>query len=179
MLELTRWHRIQRRLMPRGLVPWLSDTGSLTRRLKRYNQIDFSVQVLGNSWIKPLTDESLALKLSLSELSYQREVLLMDGQNANVYARTVVPRATYMTLQQRFNRLGNKPLGEVLFTDPTVVRGPIEIACLKPGQWLYEMALLEEAERPEVLWGRRSQFYLGGKPLLVNEIFLPALSRCW
>jgi len=177
MLELTRWHTVQRRLMPRELAPWLSDTGSLTRRLKRHNQVDFSVQLLGNSWIKPLTDESLALQVPLPELSYQREVLLMDGNNANVYARTVVPRTTYMALQHRFNQLGNKPLGELLFTDPTVVRGPIEIACLKPGQWLYEMALLEEPSRPAVLWGRRSQFYLSGKPLLVNEIFLPALQR--
>ncbi|MFT7235485.1 MAG: chorismate--pyruvate lyase [Methylophagaceae bacterium] len=177
MLELTRWHTIQRRLMPRNLMPWLSDKGSLTQRLKQHNQTDFSVQLLGNSWIKPLTDESLALNLSLSELSYQREVLLMDGDNANVYARTVVPRATYMTMQHRFNQLGNKPLGELLFTDPTVRRGPIEIACLKSGQWLYEMALLEESARPEMLWGRRSQFYLNGQPLLVNEIFLPALQR--
>ena len=177
MLELTRWHTIQRRLMPRSLMPWLSDKGSLTRRLKQHNQTDFSVQLLGNSWIKPLTDESLPLNLSLSELSYQREVLLMDGDNANVYARTVVPRATYMTMQHRFNQLGNKPLGELLFTDPTVKRGPIEIACLKSGQWLYEMALLEESARPEMLWGRRSQFYLNGQPLLVNEIFLPALQR--
>ena len=63
MLELTRWHTVQHRLMPRKLAPWLSDKGSLTRRLRRYNRVDFSVQLLGNSWIKPLTDESLALGL--------------------------------------------------------------------------------------------------------------------
>lgn len=177
MLESTRWHEVQRRLMPKHIASWLSGKGSLTRRLKQHNQTDFSVKLLGNSWIKPLTDESLALNLSLSELSYQREVLLMDGDVANVYARTVVPRTTYMNMQHRFNRLGNKPLGELLFTDPTVKRGPIQIASLKPGQWLYEMALLGESERPEVLWGRRSQFYISGLPLLVNEIFLPALQR--
>lgn len=177
MLELSRWHAVQRRLMPRSLAPWLADSGSLTRRLKRHNKTDFSVQLLGNSWIKPLPDESLALNLSLSELSYQREVLLMDGNQANVYARTIVPRATYMSMQHRFNQLGNKPLGELLFTDASVRRGPIQIACLKPGQWLYEMALLEAAERPANLWARRSQFYISGQPLLVNEIFLSTLQR--
>jgi chorismate--pyruvate lyase len=80
-----------------------------------------------------------------------------------------------MNMQHRFNQLGSKPLGELLFSDPTVTRGPIAIACIKPGQWLYEMALLEEEERPQVLWGRRSQFHIAGKSLLVNEIFLPAL----
>ncbi|MCL4129181.1 UNVERIFIED_CONTAM: hypothetical protein GTU68_031758 [Idotea baltica] len=163
--------------MPNALAPWLSDSGSLTRRLKRYNQTDFSVQLLGNSWIKPLTDESLALNLPLSELSYQREVLLMDGEQANVYARTIVPRSTYMRMQHRFNNLGNTPLGELLFAAANVRRGPIQIACLRPGQWLYEMALSTGAERPDCLWGRRSQFYISGQPLLVNEIFLPPLQR--
>jgi len=175
MKGLTQWHRPQRRLMPSNIAEWLLHKGSLTRRLKEHNQDVFSVDLLGNSWIKPLTDESLSLKLSLNELSYQREVRLMDGDRANVYARTIVPRTTYMSMQHRFNKLGNKPLGELLFSDPTVTRGRIEIACIKPGQWLYEIALLEEDERPQLLWGRRSEFYIAGKVLLVNEIFLPAL----
>tara|TARA_R110002111_G_scaffold7872_2_gene30210 strand:- start:328 stop:873 length:546 start_codon:yes stop_codon:yes gene_type:complete len=177
MNGLTSWHQPQRRLMPAELVSWFSDTGSLTRRLKKHSRDGFSVDLLGNSWIKPLTDESLSLQIPNYELSYQREVRLMDGQEAHVYARTVVPRTTYMSMPHRFNQLGNKPLGELLFTDATVRRGPIEIACLKPGQWLYEMALLEEDERPDKLWGRRSHFYIAGKALLVNEIFLPALQR--
>ena len=177
MNGLTTWHQPQRRLMPAELAAWLVDTGSLTRRVKKQCQNGFSVDLLGNSWIKPLTDECLSLRLPLNELSYQREVRLMDGDRANVYARTVVPRATYLNMPHRFNQLGSRPLGELLFTDPTVERGPIEIACLKPGQWLYEMALLEEDVRPKALWGRRSHFYIAGKPLLVNEIFLPALHR--
>lgn len=172
---IAKWLKPQRRLMPADLASWLTDTGSLTRRLQQHNQYGFAVDLLGNSWIKPLTDESLKLKLRLAELSYQREVRLMDGDKANVYARTIVPLATYKAMPYRFNQLGNKPLGEVLFTDPTVKRGEIEITCLKPGQWLYEMALLEENDRPEELWARRSAFYIRGKALLVNEVFLPAL----
>jgi chorismate--pyruvate lyase len=173
MINWTRWHSPQRRLMPSELAPWLTDTGSLTRRLKLHNQHGFSVKVLGNHWIKPLTDESLLLQLPTTQMAYQREVNLLDGDYANVYARTVIPLATYQAMKHRFNSLGNKPLGELLFTDPTVTRGPIQIASLKPGQWLYEMALLEEELRPDELWARRSQFFISGKPLLVNEIFLP------
>ena len=175
MNNLIKWQRPQRRLMPKNLASWLTGTGSLTRRLQQHNQYGFSVELLGNSWIKPLVDECLQLKLSLNELSYQREVRLLDGDEANVYARTIIPRTTYLAMQHRFNNLGNKSLGEVLFTDPTVQRGPIEIACLKPGQWLYEMAILDEPYRPDELWGRRSHFYLQGKVMLVNEIFLPKL----
>lgn len=171
----TRWHTPQRRLMPAKLVSWLTDVDSLTRRLQQHNQYDFSVQLLSNSWIKPLTDECQCLNVSNTALAYQREVRLMDGGVANVYARTIVPRDTLMAMPSRFNNLGNKSLGELLFTDPSVKRGPIEVACLKPGQWLYEMAVLDETYRPDELWGRRSHFYLGGKKLLVNEIFLPTL----
>ncbi len=78
-------------------------------------------------------------------------------------------------MKKRFSALGTKPLGELLFTDPTVKRDPIEVARLTPGEWLYEMAVLEENYRPDELWARRSRFYIGGKVLLVNEIFLPTL----
>lgn len=175
MYNWTRWHQPQRRLMPAKLTSWLTSTDSLTRRLQTHNKHGFSVELLGNCWIKALTDEAISLDLPVAEHIYQREVRLMDGNTANVYARTVIPRATYMAMQHRFNSLGNKPLGELLFTDPLVKRGPIEIARLKPGQWLYEMAVLDEDYRPESLWGRRSVFYLSGNKLLVNEIFLPTL----
>lgn len=171
----TRWHQPQRRLMPAKLAPWLTETNSLSRCLQTHNHYDFAVNLLGNSWIKPLTDEAISLGLPVNELAYQREVRLMDGDTANVYARTIVPRTTYRAMQHRFNSLGNKPLGELLFTDPSVKRGLIEVACLKPEQWLYEMAVLNEDYRPKELWGRRSSFYLNGKILLVNEIFLPTL----
>ncbi|MBE9532989.1 MAG: chorismate lyase [Proteobacteria bacterium] len=175
MRDWTQWHSPQRRLMPASLASWLTDIGSLTRRLQRHNQDGFSVQLLGNHWIKPLTNECPSLDISTNALAYQREVRLMDGDVANVYARTVIPRATFMAMQYRFNNLGNKPLGELLFTAPFIERGTIEVACLKPGQWLYEMALLEEEYRPDELWGRRSVFNISGKKLLVNEIFLPTL----
>lgn len=177
MRHWTRWHRPQRRLMPTELVSWLTDSGSLTQRLQAHNKHSFSVQLLSTYWMKPLPDESLSLDIPLTEMAYQREVRLMDGGEANVYARTVIPLATFQAMKQRFNTLGNRPLGDLLFTDPSVKRGPIEITCLKPGQWLYEMAVMEGSSRPEKLWGRRSHFYLSGNKLLVNEIFLPTLVK--
>ncbi|MDF1588325.1 MAG: chorismate lyase [Gammaproteobacteria bacterium] len=175
MKSATHWQPLQRRLVPAELIPWITERGSLTRRLEHSNQYPFSVQLLSNSWARPLADESHALDIEPTELVYQREVRLMDGDQANVYARTIVPRATFMAMQSRFNNLGNTSLGELLFTDATVERGDIEVACLKPGQCLYEMAMSEQQQRPEQVWARRSLFYLSGKKLLVNEIFLPTL----
>lgn len=177
MRNWTRWHTPQRRLMPAELAPWLTDSGSLTQRLQAQNQHGFSVQLLNTCWMKPLPEECLFLDIPPTEMAYQREVRLMDGSEANVYARTIIPLATFQAMKQRFNNLGNRPLGELLFTDPSAKRGAIEVACLKSGQWLYEMALLEECIRPDELWARRSHFYLSGKKLLVNEIFLPSLVK--
>jgi len=160
MRNWTRWLPPQKRLMPTELVPWLTDTGSLTRRLKQHNDEAFSVQLLGNHTMRPLADECLSLAIPPTEMALQREVRLMNGKQANVYARTVVPLDTYLSQKQRFNSLGNKPLGELLFTDPSVKRGKIEVARLYPGQWLYEMALLEEDYRPDLLWGRRSTWLM-------------------
>lgn len=177
MIERVSWHPLQRRLIPAALRPWLAEPGSLTRKLRDHNQVDFSVLLLGNSWIRPLADEAVKLGSRVSCLAYQREVLLMDGELPNVYARTIVPRATYQAMPFRFNQLGNQPLGEMLFSDPHVKRGEIEIAQFHPGDWLYDLALFDLPLRVDVLWGRRSVFYLNGWPLLVNELFLPTLLR--
>lgn len=175
MKNWTHWQPIKRNRVPAALRPWLMDQASLTRRLKAHNQHDFSVDLLSNSWMRALINETRPLAISPSELTYQREVRLLDGEHANVYARTIVPRATYVAMQYRFNNLGNTSLGELLFTDASVKRGKIEVACLRPEHWLYQLAILEENYRPDELWARRSVFELSGKKLLVNEIFLPTL----
>jgi chorismate--pyruvate lyase len=174
-MNWTKWLPPQKRLVPASYWPWLTERGSLTQRLRRFNEVDFNVHLLGNHWVKPLPEESLYLGERLQNIAFQREVRLLDGGIANVYARTVIPIDTYTAMKQRFIGLGTKPLGELLFTDPTVERGDIQIAKLQPGEWLYEMAVLEEEYRPEHVWGRRSIFSFSGKNMLVNEIFLPTL----
>ena len=63
----------------------------------------------------------------------------------------------------------------MLFTDPTVRRGEIEVVCLQAGHALYDMTKRAEPELSDTIWARRSLFYIGDKVLLVNEIFLPNL----
>ncbi|NQY51620.1 MAG: chorismate lyase [Piscirickettsiaceae bacterium] len=161
--------------MPAYLASWLTDAGSLTCKLQKSNQYNFSVQLLKNNWTRPLPDECLSMRVPMTQIAMQREVRLMDGKEANVYARTVIPLSTYQAMRQRFSNLGNNSLSELLFTKALVKRGPIEITCLKLGNELYEMAILGENYRPKELWARRSHFYLSGKILLVNEIFLPII----
>ena len=54
-------------------------------------------------------------------------------------------------------------------------RGPVELACIRRGEQMYATAVSGLRRRPAAIWGRRSVFRVGGKPLLVSEVFLPGL----
>ena len=177
MSEETTWLPPQQQTMPAALQGWLTDTGSLTRSLQAQADQGFSVKLLGESWVLPLPDEARLLGIASDALVYQREVQLLNGADADVYARTVIPRATFDGLSEHFMNLGTKPLGELLFTDPSVRRGDIQVACIIAAQALYKLALQNEMALPTMLWGRRSPFYVADEILLVNEIFLPKLTN--
>ena len=104
-----------------------------------------------------------------------REVQLLCGETPWVFARTVIPVRTLTGAQRRLAWLGSRPLGAYLFADPAMQRGPVELVCIRPGAEMYQAAVKSLADHPGSLWGRRSLFRLAGKPLLVCEMFLPAI----
>jgi chorismate--pyruvate lyase len=159
--------------LPTELVSWLLDTGSLTRRLRQDCPGCFQVRVLWQGWSRPSRDEAQTLQLRPHARVWTREVQLLCGGQARVFARTLVPAATLRGRGRHLTRLGSRPLGEVLFTDPGVNRGPLRIARLSAGQALYQRACAGLTTVPDRLWGRRSIFRIDGCPLLVCEIFLP------
>ncbi len=170
----TRWQPPLMQSLPPQLRSWLTNTGSLTRQLQQVCDDAFSVTVLQSGWQRPLPDEALLLKQPIVQLCFQREVHLLDGRRPQIYARTLIPVRTYYAMRRRFDALGSQPLGDMLFNEPTLVRGPIQVAQLLPGELLYQLATRHLDSKPDRLWGRRSCFYLGGKGMLVNEIFLPS-----
>lgn len=156
------------------LWDWLLDATSLTRRLQLGCGDQFRVQVLQQNWGLPLASERQALGIRQGGRAVIREVRLMCGDVPWVFARTVIPVRSLLGPQRRLAHLGSKPLGAALFADPKLRRGEVEITRIGPGEKLFECAVAE-AISPEVIWGRRSLFWLRGKPLLVSEFFLPAL----
>lgn len=157
------------------LARWLFDPGSLTRRLRQCCPCQFRVRVLWQGWSRPSRDEAHTLRLQLSAWAWTREVQLLCGNQTWVFARTLIPAATLRGRGRRLTQLGSRPLGEVLFTDPNVRRGSVEIARIEAGQRLHQRAFAGSVESPDVIWGRRSLFHMDGQPLLVCEIFLPDL----
>ena len=173
-----RWHRHRlgvARDLPPELAHWLFDPGSLTRRLRQCCPNHFQVRVLRQGWSHPSRDEACVLRLRLNAWTWTREVQLFCSDQPWIFARTLIPAVTLRGRGRRLTQLGNRPLGEVLFSDPGVQRGPVEIARIVTGQRLHQCAFTGLAESPDAIWGRRSIFRIDGQPLLVCEIFLPDL----
>jgi chorismate--pyruvate lyase len=159
--------------MPRALRAWLLDTASLTLRLQQLCPGSFRVRLLSQSWGRPFEDEARVLEMQPGSRGLIRQVQLLCGEQAWVYARTIIPVSSLCGRLQRLAHLGNRPLGGMLFADPSMQRGDVELARLETGQAMHAAATCHLARRPAEVWGRRSVFRLAGKPLLVSEIFLP------
>lgn len=153
--------------VPRSLRDWLLDTGSLTRRLVAVSDGHFRVQVIRRGFLPALPVERQALGLAGREWPFVREVLLHCHDQPWVFARTLIPTTSLQGRVRGLTRLGNRPLGAILFSDPQTRRGPIAVARLRAN------SLGIDGQPNPPLWGRRSLFYLAGLPLLVSEYFLP------
>ncbi|MFS1523662.1 chorismate--pyruvate lyase family protein [Microbulbifer sp. 2304DJ12-6] len=154
---------------PQMLLPWLEYPGSLTAALKRQSRGDFRVQVLSQCWQLPLAEECRALNLRTHSRALVREVLLYGRGHPWVYARSVLPLRSLQGKSRNLRSLDNRPLGELLFSEPGMRRSDIEFNHLQRNPRLQLAALCREDDNA---WGRRSTFWLRDKPLLVAETFL-------
>ncbi len=161
--------------VPTDIYDWLSDTGSLTARLKRTCTGEFRVRLRLQGRGRPLYSEGRILGMCRGETAIIREVELLCDETPWVFARTVIPVASLRGPARRLTMLGTKPLGEVLFADPCTRRVVMEMARIDKRDNLFHSAITSLDSEPDELWGRRTLFHLAGSPLLVNELFLPAL----
>src|SRR5512134_3429412 len=153
---------------------WLADHGSLTRRL-RERCPRFSVRPLRQALGHPLCDERGYLGLRRGEMALVREVYLLCGGTPVVFAHSVLAAEDLRGVWNSVSRQGARPLGEALFSDPRVARAPLEYRQLGHQHPLYRRACAALRLPPGRLWARRSLFTLRSRPLLVTEVFLPAV----
>lgn len=151
-----------------GLGDWLFDQGSLTRRLTCLAAGEFAVQPLVEGWQALRADECQALDVPPDSPGWVREVLLQGKGQAWVFARSVAARTALESSGFDLQHLGNRSLGELLFSDRAFQRGELQ-ASPYPAAWL------PPALRAADLWARRSCFRRDALTLLVTEVFLPAL----
>ena len=81
-------------------------------------------------------------------------VELIGNQKPVVNARSLIPLTEDTT---DILKIGSRPLGEILFDDPEIKRGHLELGSFQNS------------------WARRSTFTIGKTNLLVTEIFLESL----
>ncbi|WP_044180994.1 chorismate lyase [Phytobacter massiliensis] len=137
------------------LLDWLLLEDSMTKRFEQQGK-QVSVILLREAFITDeLTDDERRL-LPEDDRYWLREILLCADGEPWLAARTVVPESTLSGPELALQRIGTTPLGRYLFTSSTLTRDFIEVG------------------RHDSLWGRRSRLRLGGKPLLLTELFLPA-----
>ena len=147
-------------LAPIEWFNWLNDRGSLTQRLVNLSGGQFQVEVVSNAFSYPRPDEYRTLNIGARRLCLIREVNLKGKGKTWVTARTIIPTSSLCGPQRSLKSLGNRSLGSHLFRAASMRRGAIEIAHTDSNQW-----------------ARRSVFWLSGRPLLVQETFLPALLK--
>lgn len=158
---MVQWRPVARWMLPDLWRTWVLDSGSLTKRLIQASHGQFAVRPLREAWLYPRVDEARALQMPLRQKAWIREVELLCFGDVWVRARSVVPRQTLTGVERQLQHLGSRPLGAFLFAAPTMVREPMQVARVDSGR--------------HATFGRRSVFRLHGKPLLVSEVFQPAM----
>lgn len=173
----TRWNAHPARAgAPAALRPWLADPGSLTARIvARCDR--FAVHVLGERRALPCRDEHALLDLPPGRHAWTREVLLVADGVPVVFAHSVLAPRDLTGAWHMARAIGSRPLGAALFADPGIRRGPLSAARLVATHPLHRRAAAALAESGALppLWARRSRFDRQGRPLLVTEVFLPAI----
>lgn len=139
--------------IPSYVSIWLLDSTSLTQKLKEKYE-DFEVNVISQKESMPYKCEHLLLNSTENQGIIVREVELLGNQKPVVNARSLIPM-TEDTID--ILKIGSRPLGEILFDDPKIERGHLEVGSFQNS------------------WARRSTFTIGKTNLLVTEIFLESL----
>ena len=176
-----KWQR-NRRLwaqeIPAKILDWIFDPASLTARLRAVCPGRFHVAVLAQRWLRPAHGEARALGMRPGRYGLVRQVYLCCGDRTLVFARTVIPPGTLSGKERKLASLKTRPLGALLFAEPSLRRVQVSVERLVPGDALYATASRAIQNKPKVIWGRRSLFTIKRKALMVSEYFLPDIPPC-
>ena len=102
-----------------------------------------------------------------------REVMLHANGKPLILARTIIPASTIKAAKSNLSRLGNRPLGEIIFSYPKLERIAMDVALVKQSTWT--QSAIAEAGIAQPIWGRRTVYAIAHKQMLVSEFFLPEI----
>lgn len=166
--------------LARYLRRWLAAGDSLTRRLDdAFGGVNVHKLFQGNDCAS--REEWRHLGLGGARRAHVREVVLHGGGRPLVFARSVVGARQVRRTWRAIVGLGNRSLAELLFGNRTTFRTPLQWSHWPPTdartrhlrrQWRMATG---EAWPARSAWARWSVFKRRGVPLLVTEVFTPAM----
>lgn len=162
-----------RHKLPAYVQSWIYEPGSLTQRLRNTYGNAIAVKILSQHWQTPFLSERRLLKLPEHQYSLVREVLLHADGKPLILARTIIPAETIKVAKSNLAHLGNRPLGEVIFSYPKLARMAMDITLVKPAAW--SEAVLDMCSINQSIWGRRTVYAIKHREMLVSEFFLPGV----
>ena len=157
--------------LPGNVQSWTYEPGSLTQRLRDYYGDAIGVKILLQQWNTPFLSERRLLKLRENRYSLIREVLLHADGKPLILARTIIPAKTIKGAKRNLAHLGNRPLGEVIFSYPKLERIEMDVTLIDQPTWT--QSAIAEADIDQPIWGRRTVYAIAQRQMLVSEFFLP------
>ena len=162
--------------VPPALRPWLAEPGLLTARVRETCGSDMRLRLirLEPARLEPAVQHRLGVT---DGDCLQRDVDIGCGCSTWVFARSLFPASTVRE-HPWLRELGHTGLGEQLAQVEYVRREPLEYRELDQAHPLFQAAVGAVGPLNGTLWARRAVYRLGGSPILVQEVFLPALAGC-
>lgn len=164
--------------VPKHLCSWLRAEVSLTKRLQQLGH--FQVKVIREEWARCHPSECELLGIAHDILVWQREVVLMVNSIPWIVARSCIPPSTLDNISP-LKTLGERSLGDVIFSELNGTRESLEFTALLPTHELFNWAkhysppYSQQPNHQEEQWARRSVLVVEQHRLLVNEVFLQSM----
>lgn len=139
-----------------SIFSWLSESGPITNRIKLSQK--FELELL-NDEIDEISKEEKLFLNTVSETFRVRRVILLGNNTPVVYAKSVIPSSTIENGLSSLGKIGNAPLGDILFTPGVFTK--LEMVC---ASFL--------SKEKNVYWGRKIKYSVNSEPISVMEVFL-------
>ena len=140
----------------KSILSWLLESGPITNRIKLSQE--FELELLNDEIDEISKEEELFLN-SVSKTFRVRRVILLGNNTPVVYAKSVIPSSTIENGLSSLGKIGNAPLGDILFTPGVFTK--LEMVC---ASFL--------SKEKNVYWGRKIKYSVNSEPISVMEVFL-------
>jgi len=156
--QISSWNsyaEIKHELKNTEIESWLLEQGPITKRIKSIK--DFRLELIQDELSEVKEDEILFLNTG-DEAIRVREVILYGNETPMVFARTIIPNTTINKGLKELGKIGNKPLGDILFEKNIFSKEDIVFATFK--------------DEESIFWARKIKYTVKNQPFSVMEVFL-------